>query len=324
MKKTLIVSILLLTVCQLAFAEKFTIPVLPDTQCEVNNKPAMFTSQMEWIVKNKSALNIPIVLHVGDVVDWDTPDHRMWNVASAGFKLLDEAKIPYAIAVGNHDTGAVKVGGGAAPGDVHANVRITTEFNTFFPASRFAAQQGSFEAGKSDNCWHSFRAGDRNWLVLCLELWARQSAVDWAKTVVASHPNDNVIVVTHSHLESKGAIKQDKGGYGDLSPQEIFTQFLSRYPNVLLVLSGHVGSSAKRTDQGVNGNTIYQILQDYQGADLGGGYIRLLEFDTTAGTIAAKMYSPFYDLAKTDASQFLFSDVHFVAPGKLGEAKQGK
>jgi len=79
-----------------------------------------------------------------------------------------------------------------------------------------------------------------------------------------------------------------------------------------VVLSGHTGVSAYRKDLGLKGNTIYQILQDYQGEDLGGGYIRLLEIDPAKRTISAKMYSPYYRVTKKDYSQFAFSEVDFV------------
>ena len=163
-----------------------------------------------------------------------------------------------------------------------------------------------------------------HWLVLSLEFCARQAPVDWAKTVLATHTNYNAIILTHYHLDSNGMISQNNAGYGDLSPQQVYDQLISRYPNVRLVPNGHVDSSAWRNDAGVNGNRIYQILQDYQGEETGGGYIRLLDIDTTARTISARMYSSYYNLTKADSSQFLFSNVDFVpdgttpaAPGQL-------
>lgn len=274
----------------------------------------MFTSQVNWIAANKTTLNIPMVLHVGDIIDWDTDDHAMWKVASDGFRVLDEADVPYALAVGNHDTAAVTIGGSAAPGNVRANLRITTQFNTFFPTGRFTAQQGRYEPDKSDNAWYTFEAGGLQWLVLTLELWSRQEPLDWAKSVAADHPHHNIILLTHAYLTANGQIQQNNGGYGDLSPQTIHDQFVRQYPNILMVLSGHVGTSAWRQDEGVHGNRIYQILQDYQDQDNGGGYIRLLEIDPDAGTITAKMYSPFYDKTKNDESHFKIANITFINP----------
>ncbi len=157
---------------QVAFAQKFTIPILPDTQCEINYIPAMFTSQMKWIADKKDSLNIPIVLHVGDLVDFNSIDQ--YTRASEGFKILDNARIPYTITLGNHDTNAVgEKGGSAASGNVNANLRTTDRFNSYFPVKRFTAQQGRFEKNKSDNAFYTFNAGGLNWLVLTLEFCSR-------------------------------------------------------------------------------------------------------------------------------------------------------
>jgi hypothetical protein len=73
-----------------------------------------------------------------------------------------------------------------------------------------------------------------------------------------------------------------------------------------------VPGSALRVDEGVEGNKIYQILQNYQNDDFGGGYIRLLTFDIDNSTVSAEMYSPFYDSTKEDDSKFVIEDVDFL------------
>jgi len=292
-------------------AQKFVIPVFPDSQSEISGKLEMFTSQFNWIVQQKEALNIPIVLHVGDIVNFDNIGH--WENAGKGFDLLDHAGIPYAVTLGNHDTEAVgENSGSAAPGNTRLNLRKTTKFNTYFPTSRFTSQTGRYEAGKSDNAFYTFNAGGLKWMVLSLEFCARQGPVDWANSVVAANPTCNVIVLTHYHLDPNGTISTSNAGYGDLSPSNIYNQFVKKHANILLVLSGHLMSSNWRSDVGDSGNKIYQILQDYQDADFGGGYLRLLEIDTNMKTISAKMYSPYYNLTKQDGSMFQFTGVKFV------------
>src|SRR5688572_29407875 len=107
-----ITAFLLMAAAGHLHAEKFVMIVLPDTQGETaQTPPSHYTSQMSWIVNNKTALNIKYVLHVGDLVNWDTPfsnpPHYMYVHGSNGFNQLFNAGIPYAIAVGNHDTAAV-------------------------------------------------------------------------------------------------------------------------------------------------------------------------------------------------------------------------
>jgi hypothetical protein len=56
-------------IAQPASAEDFTIIVLTDTQFYSANYPDIYTSQTQWIVDNREALNIAYVTHVGDIVD---------------------------------------------------------------------------------------------------------------------------------------------------------------------------------------------------------------------------------------------------------------
>ncbi|TDB66094.1 metallophosphoesterase [Arundinibacter roseus] len=301
------------------FAQKFTLPIFPDTQSEINARPEMFFSQVNWLIQKRDSLNYPIVLHVGDIVDYDNHDH--WKRADQGFKMLDSAGIAYALAVGNHDTEAVGVNSGsAAPGNVNQNLRKTAKFNSYFPVSRFPLQRGRYEEGKSDNSWYSFEAGGLKWMVVSLEFCSRQGPVDWANEVVAAHPDHNVIMLTHYHLNPNGDISERNAGYGDLSPAQIYDQFIKKQPNILMVLSGHVCYSSWRNDKGEHGNRIYQFLQDYQNEDFGGGYLRLLEVDTQKGTLSGRMYSPYYNRERQDASPIYFNRVQFIKP----DQKTGK
>jgi len=313
--KTILLIFIFLLISRIGFAQKFVLAILPDTQCEVNYEPGMFTSQLQWIVDKKDSLNIPFVLHVGDIVDFNNT--CQYEKASEGFKILDHAGIPYALTLGNHDTNAVgENSGSAAPGNTNTNLRTTKRFNTYYPVKRLIAQKGRFEKDKSDNAYYTFKAGGLNWLVLAIEFCARPEPLKWAAQVITKHPKHNVIILTHYHLNAKGLIGQDNAGYGNLSPLNVYDQLIKQYANVRLVISGHTGSSAHRDDIGVKGNHIYQVLQDYQGENKGGGYIRLLEIDPATGTMSAKMYSPYLKLTKNDDSQFAFTGVEFVGKKK--------
>ena len=291
-------------------AQKFTIPVLPDTQNEVADRQEMFLSRFSWIVEMKDSLNIPIVLHVGDIVNYDNQHH--WENAGKGFEILDKAGIPYALAVGNHDTEAVgKNSRGYAPGNINKNLRKTMKFNSCFPPERLTAQEGRYEENKSDNAFYTFKAIGLDWLVLSLEYCPRPGPVKWANKIISNHLNHNVIVLTHYHLNTNGDISEDNE-YGDLSPMQVYDRLIRKHKNILMVLSGHYGNSSWRNDKGKKGNRIYQILQDYQLEDSGGAYLRLLEIDTEKSSISGKMYSPYYDKEKRDGSLIHFSKVNFI------------
>lgn len=292
-------------------AQKFTLPVFPDTQTEVTGRHDMYYSRFDWLIKNKDSLNIPMVLHVGDVVNFDNYGH--WEAASIGFDKLDAHHIPYAIALGNHDTEAVGfLSGSAAPGNVNQNLRKTYKFNSYFPVSRFKYQRGRYEEGKSDNAYYTFRVGDTNWLVVVLEFCPRMGPINWAGDIIKEYFNYNVIILTHYYLTPRGQIGERNAGYGDFSPKTIFDRLVKKYPNIRFVLSGHVMSSALKIDEGEAGNKVYQILQNYQNEDFGGGYIRLLDFDLDKGTLSASMYSPFYNKTKEDSSKFVIEGIDFI------------
>ena len=189
-----------------SIAQKFVLPVFPDTHFGIPGKAELFYHDMRWIAGQKDSLNIPFVCHVGDLVNCNNLSH--WEIASRGFKILDSARVAYAITLGNHDTEAVgENSGSAAPGNVNQNLRKTTRFNTYFPIKRFTAQKGRYDEGKSDNAWYSFKAGGLNWMVLTLEFCARQGPVEWANGVVAAHPDYNVIILTHYHLTPNGGYR---------------------------------------------------------------------------------------------------------------------
>lgn len=275
-----------------ATANAFTIAVMPDTQMEVlSATDPRFAGRSQWLVAQRSKLNLKFVTHVGDIVNWDTPDHAQYQRARAALGILNANGIPYSLSPGNHDTAAVCPGGSACPGaQTWVTVRNTSSFDTYLNGGT-ADLAGSFEPYKVDNIYSRFTAGGRTWLVLNLELWPRKTVVAWAASVVASHPHDNVMVVTHSYLTSSGGIYQKNGGYGATSPQYLYDNVIGKYPNVRLVFSGHVGKSAHRIDHGVKGNRIDSFLLCMH--DNKTNPIRLVQMDPSNGLLKTWVYAPY-------------------------------
>ena len=296
------------------FAEKFTIAVIGDTQAETQSYPALFNSRLQWLADNRASLNLKFVVQVGDLVQFDQPDgyplaypqpaHYMYTNADTGFDILDAVGVPYAICVGNHDTavvGGTDTGdwtgnctynsGSVGCGEPWINIRITDTFSLpqFFPPNRFPDLQSVFESGKSDNCYHTFSAGGVDWLVVNNELNPRAAAFQWAKDVVAAHPNHNVIYITHSFMHNSGLMGKE-GYVGDgVTPTEVRDQLLKVYPNVKMVYSGHVGSAANMLITGNSGNTVYCFVQNVFSAN--NAWTRTLEIDTSAGTIESTYFA---------------------------------
>ena len=106
---------------------------------------------------------------------------------------------------------ATGVGGGARDAKMtRIYQRDTTDLQRLLQRRRATPRcGGAFEAGKVDNIYSLYEAGGVKWMVLVLELWPRKAAVDWAKSVVASHPDHNVIMVTHDYLDGAGGLGQN-------------------------------------------------------------------------------------------------------------------
>ncbi|MEU6205529.1 carbohydrate-binding domain-containing protein [Micromonospora musae] len=278
---------------------KFSFAVLPDTQQEVlNSGDTRFRNRTDWLVQNRSALDLRFVASSGDVVNWDTPDHSQYVIARDAMRPIETAGIPYSLAIGNHDTQATGVGGSARdPAHTRELVRDTTVFNQFFTAGQFGAVKGQFEAGKVDNSYSTFEAGGVQWMVLTLELWPRVEAVNWAKSVVAAHPRHNVIVVTHDYIDGNGNIEQS-ASYGATSPQYLFDNLVKQYANIRFVFSGHVGVAGNRVDTGVHGNKIYTFLQTFHSNTT--NPVRLVEVDTAADSLRTWIYAPYNNQSFTE------------------------
>lgn len=295
--------------------EKFTLAVIPDSQQEVLKEgDDRLANRLQWLVAHRQELSLAMVLHVGDLCNWDTPDHIQYQRASDAFKILDAAGLSYAMAVGNHDTAATKEGGSAAPGKTNTNQRNVSTYNSFFPAKRLKVVGQTWQEDKVENAYRTFRAGGLDWLVLNLELWARPEAIDWARKVFSDHPHHNVIIVTHAFLTPKSEIQTNNGGYGDKSPQYIFDNLIKPSPNVRLLFSGHVGTHGYRTDKGDQGNTVYEFLQCYH--DAATNPVRLVEIDPRSKTIATRVYCPSIDQTKDDGSTMTVRDVEWVQPAQ--------
>jgi 3',5'-cyclic AMP phosphodiesterase CpdA len=280
----------------------FTIAVLPDTQYYSQGWPGIFLAQTSWIAANTQRLNIPYVLHLGDIVDLNTPVE--WQRASEAMWLL-EGIVPYALVPGNHDLGP---SGGATNRD--------TLLNDYFSFQRTAAWPtfgGAYQEGKLENTFHLFSAGGRDFIVIALEWGPRDPIVTWADGVMANHPRRYGILITHAYLNSNDRrfditdmahpqdfIPQHYGtAGGPMNDGEMLWQKLVRKHAFVMVLNGHVlgdgtGYLASVTDKG---NTCHQMLSNYQfRAPTGGdGYMRLLQFLDDGKTVNVHTYSPLFD-----------------------------
>ncbi len=305
LRRTIVIALLVSSVLLVSHANAqnsdFTIVLLPDTQYYSQSYPQTFSAQAQWIANNAAALNTQLVIGLGDVVQ-SPGSASEWQNADAAVRTLDAAGIPYVIAIGNHDYDGNNPGG-----------RTATMYNQYFGPPRYANYswyKGQYPAGSNENFYAIVTVNSKQYLILVLELFPRDSALNWANSVLQANPSAEVIVVTHAHVyndNSRIARCDDSsvdqlGVLNDNDGQRLWSKFLKQYSNISLVLNGHsnftlggIGNegAARRADLGINGNLVNQMLSDYQEGPSGGnGYLRILTFHPSADTIDVTTYSP--------------------------------
>jgi len=296
----------------------WTLAILPDTQKYTEKSPGIFLRQTEWIAAHKAKQNILFVLHEGDITQTNAPGE--WEIAHQAMETLKRAKIPFALASGNHDVHAQR-------GNV---VDRSSLLNKYFHESDYLNSEAVeyFEPGKLENTCHVFTAPQGRFLVLALEFGPRNDVLDWANKIVDEHPDCRVIVLTHAylycddtrydwsakgagqHANPKGTDLVQKSGDTANDGEDLWKKFVSRHRNIEFVFCGHVvfDGTGYLASKGELGNKVHQILANYQTRmNGGGGYFRLVQF-LPDGLVRVKTYSPWYDCELTEPDQkFEFS-----------------
>jgi hypothetical protein len=242
-----------------------------------------------------------------------------------------DGKVPYTFVPGNHDMGS-------SPSGSLCDKRITNLFNKYFPYEKYSVMKkfgGAFKQGEMDNTWHSFKAGGYCWLILSLEFGPRNSVLHWSKEIIRNHPKHKIIINTHAYMYSDNTrmsadrghnwrpqsydIGKDTGSNTVNDGEEMWKKLVSKYPNILLVFSGHIlnDGTGFLMSYGENGNKVYQMLANYQEGiehtEMGGnGFLRIVTIYPSERKISVKTYSPYIDKYKTDPDQqFVIEDVDF-------------
>jgi hypothetical protein len=294
----------------------WTLVILPDTQVYSRAYPQHYEAQTKWIVDHIGSHNIKYVLHEGDITDNNVPEQ--WDNAARAMQMLD-GKIPYAIVPGNHDYGP---GGNAVNRDT-----MFTKREYFGVGSANAKQPsigGFFDKESTENSFHTFEAGGQKWLVIGLEWAPRDEVVEWANKIAKQHPDHLIMLLTHAYMyyddtrydwankgndqtwnpHSYGVAKAPGETVND--GEQLWQKLVSRYPNFRFTFNGHVleDGTGRLSSIGEHGNTVHQILANYQFKEEGGrGDMRLLEFLPDGKTVKVRTYSPVLDRHDTAADQ---------------------
>jgi len=194
----------------------FSIVLFPDTQYYNAQNAYVFKDQANWVVANQSALNIKMVIGLGDIIDsggypidsngnvigmcakappsnWQT----QWQQAQAAVKILTSHGIYCQPTIGNHDY------------DCEADrpqPRGTTNYFHYFspPTVNPTAYILDSSGNRTPNFYKTMTIGSTTYMILSLELFPRSSIVSTANNLISNFPGP-VIVVTHAYLAFDGS-----------------------------------------------------------------------------------------------------------------------
>lgn len=281
-----------------------TIALLPDTQYYTSCEYPHLKQQSDWIWEQRHRRNIVAAVTLGDLTNGNSD--REWQFLATSYQALSDG-FPLLLTTGNHDLSH----------EGHTSDR-TSAFADFFDES-WARRSGKLlevqTPGHIDNAFYSLDLGHVKLGVLMLEWSPRGETVRWANRVLSQHEDHRVLVATHAYLYSDDtrydwARRHDKQKWNPLSyatargasagddnhdGELLWNDLIRRHANVFMVVSGHVlnDGTGHLTSRGDAGNTVDQVLVNYQMLNEGGlGYLRMLELLPDGKTLHMKTYSP--------------------------------
>lgn len=288
-----------------ATSGSFVLPLLPDTQFYAENnrrelhlfrsderyaglpyEPALaFFAQTSWLAKNAAVLQVPMVVHLGDVVQ-NAGALTQWQVASGAMRVLEEGGVPYSIMSGDRD-----IHGAVTPDDQRS---FRDRFKDHFGPQRAAWQStygGSDPLGLSQ--YHLFSVYGQPFLLLALDWSPSKATLAWAQRVIDEHPHIPVILASHNILYRRGSEPPRLSRKGNDSGPLLWEKLIRRNDQIFLTLSAHVEGSARARMLNDKGHSVDMVMVDYQDEYLGGnGLLQLLELDLGRNRIDALSLSP--------------------------------
>jgi hypothetical protein len=290
-----------------------TLVALPDTQYYTDCRSPHLAAQTRWIADHAAARNIQAVVTLGDLTEHNIPAE--WEFVSKAYAPA-AAAAPLVLVTGNHDEG----NGGSA--DVRRS--LISKYFPDPPGKAKAALVETARPGDISNAYYRVALPKVTLGFLALEWSPRNEAVAWANAVLTRHPKDRVVVSTHAYLyddgtrydwKAKGPAQEwnpiayptgkrdanKDAAMDNLHPdgahdgEMLWNAVIKRHASIFLVTSGHVLGKGEGvlTSKGDKGNTVNQVLVNYQMLREGGlGYLRLFEILPDGKTLRMKTYSP--------------------------------
>ena len=296
---TILALLFLTTGYALAGDKDFSIVVLPDPQHYASKYHRVGIAQTEWIAEQANKLPIKFVVSVGDNVDHGYLDKEFKQSVSFMDKLNDV--VPYGVACGNHDLT-----------DGKKKSYTSRKFVDYYGPHKFKKYPwygGASPSGFSS--YQTFSGGGYKFLALELAVAAPKEEIQWAKKVMAEHPDLPVILTTHQMLNPQGQLGKGTAASGPTrqTPSHVWEQLIEPSPQIFLVLCGHYHGESHITKKTAASQPVHVVLQDYQDeANGGNGWLRIFTFRPDANKVDVQTYSPsLKEYKKGPSSEFSFA-----------------
>ncbi len=274
-------------------AGDFSLCIIPDVQ-KVTWEPTYVTywdSTCNWIKNKYGTYDMKAVVILGDLVDETTTANCVQ--AKPGVDTLKSiGDLPILFTPGNHDYN----GSGLLDSiDKYHFDRTWFEGQTWFNGDFYDATT------YVDNMFLHFENEGINYLLNGTEYLAGAAILSWTKHITDSLSNYYMIYNTHSFMT----------GAGNKTAAYMWDT-LEQCLNLKGILCGHIYAYLDTTEVATTGQTVNQVLQDYQNETEGGrATIRMYIFKPSRNLIDVFTYTPYFDsLTRTDLHEFSlqFSD----------------
>lgn len=300
---------------------EFSMAVVGDPQVVTahsanGNTPYEVDKLFQWIVDNtpKDKRNIKFVFNMGDTTDsyyLNNSEDAEWEAGARAVKLMN-GKVPYSLVRGNHDA--------------------TGRYLKNFSWEEYKDTVSGSYADNMLNTYQKFEVNGIKYMTVNLDFGISDSKkeakaiIEWANGVVSANPDYNVIVTTHAYLDENGKRLEDQEPGSPKLPQysmvkdgeDMWQEFVSLHKNIVLVISGHVGSKGEvvmAESEGKNGNKVVELMVNPQTADMSffnSGYdmvgaVTMLYFSDGGKTVHVENYSVIRDAYFLPSSQFSFT-----------------
>jgi hypothetical protein len=174
------------------------------------------------------------------------------------------------------------------------------------PAPRYSSKSWFVDAAPNQlNMSQQFSGDGGSFLHVGLEWLPSDDAIAFAQEMIAANPRVPVILSTHQHLGTGNpANRQTRGSTtnstGDNNAEQVYRKLIEPFPQVFLMLAGHVHGNGRLSSTTVLGRPVHEVMTDYQNDPNGGNaFLQLVKFRPDYDEIEFDTLSPTYVLGET-------------------------